>query len=311
MPTTANEFAINASNYRHWDAGVRLYIDDCLKGERRPAREATSTCAGSPRSSPRRYRILMRGGVFLYPGDARQGYRKGRLRLVYEANPIAFCIEQAGGSATDGASRILDLVPEELHQRTPLVFGSAARGGADRPLPRRTQRDRRALAAVRQPRPVSGLSEANDVSQAPDHRHHRFVRRRHHFGQAHLRADLPARERRGRLHRGRCIPPLRPRGDEGEDAEEESARATRTSPISAPRPTNSRSCRRCSRNMGARARAGPATTSTTTRRRRRYGVAPGTFTAVARLRAERPAVLRGPAWLRGDRDGRPRASSPT
>ncbi len=71
------------------------------------------------------YRILIRGGVFLYPGDQRRGYHQGRLRLVYEANPIAFLVEQAGGGATDTVGRILDLVPESLHQRTPLVFGSA------------------------------------------------------------------------------------------------------------------------------------------------------------------------------------------
>jgi fructose-1,6-bisphosphatase I len=71
------------------------------------------------------YRILIRGGVFLYPRDARKGYGNGRLRLVYEANPIAMLVEQAGGAATNGMHRILDLVPKELHQRTPLVFGSA------------------------------------------------------------------------------------------------------------------------------------------------------------------------------------------
>jgi fructose-1,6-bisphosphatase I len=71
------------------------------------------------------YRILIRGGVFLYPGDARKGYRNGRLRLIYEANPIAMLVEQAGGGATNGISRILDLVPKDIHQRTPFVFGSA------------------------------------------------------------------------------------------------------------------------------------------------------------------------------------------
>ncbi|MCB1953832.1 MAG: class 1 fructose-bisphosphatase, partial [Rhodocyclaceae bacterium] len=69
--------------------------------------------------------ILMRGGVFLYPRDSRKGYSVGRLRLVYEANPMALIMEQAGGKATNGVDRILDLVPTDLHQRTPLVFGSA------------------------------------------------------------------------------------------------------------------------------------------------------------------------------------------
>lgn len=70
------------------------------------------------------FRILVRGGVFLYPADSRPGYGHGRLRLLYEANPIALIAEQAGGAATDGTRRILDLVPESPHQRTPLVFGS-------------------------------------------------------------------------------------------------------------------------------------------------------------------------------------------
>ena len=70
------------------------------------------------------YRILIRGGVFLYPRDSRKGYSQGRLRLVYEANPIALLIEEAGGMATDGINRILEIVPSDVHQRTPLVFGS-------------------------------------------------------------------------------------------------------------------------------------------------------------------------------------------
>ena len=71
------------------------------------------------------HRILARGGVFLYPRDDRKGYGKGRLRLVYESNPIAFLVEQAGGKAFDGQNRIMEVAPETLHQRTPLIFGSA------------------------------------------------------------------------------------------------------------------------------------------------------------------------------------------
>ena len=71
------------------------------------------------------HRIFSRGGVFLYPEDQRPGYEKGRLRLLYEAAPIAFLAEQGGGGASDGVTRILDLAPSELHQRTPLVFGAA------------------------------------------------------------------------------------------------------------------------------------------------------------------------------------------
>lgn len=123
IPQDTKEFAINASNYRHWDEAVRLYVDDCMAGTEGPRdkdynmRWIASLVADS-------YRILIRGGVFLYPRDGRKGYSHGRLRLVYEANPISFIVEQAGGAATNGIDRILDLVPTGLHQRTPLVFGS-------------------------------------------------------------------------------------------------------------------------------------------------------------------------------------------
>ena len=124
IPPKTQEFAANASNYRHWDEAVRLYVDDCVQGADGPRgkdynmRWIASLVAEA-------YRILIRGGVFLYPGDARKGYRHGRLRLIYEANPIAMLVEQAGGAATDGTKRILDLTPAELHQRTPFIFGSA------------------------------------------------------------------------------------------------------------------------------------------------------------------------------------------
>jgi len=116
------EYAINASNYRQWSPGIRAYIDDCLAGTDGPRQEnynmrwVASLVAET-------YRILIRGGVFLYPGDNRDGYECGRLRLVYEAFPVAMVIEQAGGVATNTTDRILDLVPDDLHQRTPLVFG--------------------------------------------------------------------------------------------------------------------------------------------------------------------------------------------
>mgnify|MGYP000046383127 CR=1 FL=1 len=118
-----SEFAINASNYRHWDEPVRLYIDDCLTGADGPRGKAFNMRWVASLVAEA-WRILVRGGVFLYPGDMRVGYGKGRLRLVYEANPIAMLIEQAGGAATDTVTRILDLKPESLHQRAPLVFGA-------------------------------------------------------------------------------------------------------------------------------------------------------------------------------------------
>lgn len=124
IPPRTQEFAINASNYRHWDEAVRLYVDDCLKGSEGP-REKDFNMRWIASLVAECYRILARGGVFLYPADQRKGYRQGRLRLVYEANPIAYLVEQAGGAATDTIERILDLRPESLHQRVPLVFGAA------------------------------------------------------------------------------------------------------------------------------------------------------------------------------------------
>lgn len=124
IPDRSTEFAINASNYRHWTAPIRAFIDDCLAGEEGPwgenlnMRWVASLVAEANR-------ILLRGGIFLYPADARRGYASGRLRLVYECAPIAFIVERAGGKATDGIDPILDQTPSELHQRTPLVFGSA------------------------------------------------------------------------------------------------------------------------------------------------------------------------------------------
>jgi len=123
IPIRTQEFAINASNYRHWDEAVRLYIDDCLKGEEGP-RGKNFNMRWIASLVAETYRVLVRGGIFLYPGDARTGYGNGRLRLVYEANPIAMLVEQAGGTATDTIRRILDIDPVSLHQRVPLIFGS-------------------------------------------------------------------------------------------------------------------------------------------------------------------------------------------
>ncbi|TPI09417.1 class 1 fructose-bisphosphatase [Mesorhizobium sp. B4-1-3] len=124
IPERTQEFAINAANYRHWDEAVRLYVDDCLEGTEGP-REKDFNMRWIASLVAECYRILMRGGVFLYPGDRRRGYSQGRLRLVYEANPIAYLIEQAAGTATDAITRILEIEPESLHQRVPVVFGSA------------------------------------------------------------------------------------------------------------------------------------------------------------------------------------------
>lgn len=123
LPERSSEFAINASNYRHWPRPVRAYIDDCLAGAEGP-RGKNFNMRWIASLVAETHRILTRGGIFLYPGDEREGYARGRLRHVYECAPIAMLIEQAGGLATDGIDRILDLTPDSLHARTPFVFGT-------------------------------------------------------------------------------------------------------------------------------------------------------------------------------------------
>jgi len=123
IPADSDEFAINASNSRHWPEPVRAYVEDCVEGDEGPRgcnfnmRWVDSTVADA-------YRILARGGVCLYPEDSREGYEHGRLRLLCEANPLAFLVEQAGGAAIDGFDRILEIKPDSIHGRTPLIFGS-------------------------------------------------------------------------------------------------------------------------------------------------------------------------------------------
>ncbi|ARE41641.1 Fructose-1,6-bisphosphatase, type I [Rhodovulum sp. P5] len=123
VPETSREFAINASNYRHWPKPVRAYIDDCLAGEEGP-RESNFNMRWVASLVAETHRILTRGGVFLYPGDSRKGYERGRLRMIYECAPIGFVIEQAGGKATDAQDPILSKTADKLHARTPFVFGS-------------------------------------------------------------------------------------------------------------------------------------------------------------------------------------------
>ena len=124
IPATTNEFAINAANSRYWPAKVQRYIDtllagvDGLRGTNFNMRWNGSLVADA-------FRIFRRGGIFLYPEDSRKNYENGRLRLVYEANPIAFLVEQAEGRATNGKTDILDITPTSFHMRVPLIFGSA------------------------------------------------------------------------------------------------------------------------------------------------------------------------------------------
>ena len=123
IPEETKEFAINMSNERHWAPPMRRYIDEALAGTEGPRgknfnmRWIASMVADV-------HRILNRGGVFIYPWDAREPGKPGKLRLMYEANPMAFIVEQAGGAATDGKGRILDIQPTKLHQRVPVFLGS-------------------------------------------------------------------------------------------------------------------------------------------------------------------------------------------
>jgi len=126
VPGGQREFAINTSNYRFWDDNVRYFIDDCIAGENGPLGEDFNMRWNASLVAEA-FRILVRGGVFLYPGDSRPNYESGRLRLLYEALPLAFIIEQAGGMASDGVERLLDMRLASLHKRVPLIFGSKDR----------------------------------------------------------------------------------------------------------------------------------------------------------------------------------------
>jgi fructose-1,6-bisphosphatase I len=123
IPEGNREFAINMSNHRHWTPQVRQYIDDRLAGREGPCgQDFNMRWTGSMVADI--HRILNRGGIFLYPWDARDPARAGKLRLLYEANPLGLIIEQAGGLAIDGAQRILDIVPGGLHDRVAVVMGA-------------------------------------------------------------------------------------------------------------------------------------------------------------------------------------------
>ena len=125
IPEETHEFAINTSNFRRWDGHIKAYIDDCFRGVEGPhdknynTRWIASLVAEC-------HRIMMRGGIFLYPGDRRPDYQTGRLRLAYECNPIAFLVEQAGGFASTGRERVMEVEPTAIHQRCPLIFGSSS-----------------------------------------------------------------------------------------------------------------------------------------------------------------------------------------
>ncbi len=123
IPADTKEFAINMSNMRHWDEPVTRYVDECLAGATGPrGKDFNMRWVASMVADV--HRILMRGGVFLYPWDKREPAKPGKLRLMYEANPMGWLVEQAGGSATNGHQRILDIEPGQLHQRVSVILGS-------------------------------------------------------------------------------------------------------------------------------------------------------------------------------------------
>jgi fructose-1,6-bisphosphatase I / sedoheptulose-1,7-bisphosphatase len=123
VPADTHEFAINSSNSRFWEAPVKRYVDECLAGKTGPRGKDFNT-RWIASMVAEAHRILMRGGVFLYPRDTKDPKKPGRLRLLYEANPIGFIMEQAGGRASTGRVPMLEVRPTELHQRIGLVFGS-------------------------------------------------------------------------------------------------------------------------------------------------------------------------------------------
>ncbi|MDQ2723883.1 MAG: class 1 fructose-bisphosphatase [Actinomycetota bacterium] len=123
IPEETSEFAINSSNERFWEPPVRRYVQECLAGSTGP-RDKDFNMRWVASLVAEAFRILTRGGVFLDPTDSKDQTSPGRLRLMYEANPISFIIEQAGGLASTGHERLMDLTPTTLHQRMPLIFGS-------------------------------------------------------------------------------------------------------------------------------------------------------------------------------------------
>ena len=123
IPADTKEFAINMSNMRHWDAPVKRYIDECLLGKEGPrAKDFNMRWIASMVADV--HRILTRGGVFMYPWDKREPNKPGKLRLMYEANPMSWIVEQAGGASTNGKTRIMDIQPKELHERVSVILGS-------------------------------------------------------------------------------------------------------------------------------------------------------------------------------------------
>jgi len=123
VPEDTREFAINMSNQRHWAAPVQRYVSECQQGKEGPrGKDFNMRWVGSMVADV--HRILSRGGIFMYPWDRREPAKPGKLRLMYEANPMSWLIEQAGGAASDGQRRIMDITPGQLHERVGVFMGS-------------------------------------------------------------------------------------------------------------------------------------------------------------------------------------------
>ena len=123
IPEDTKEFAINMSNMRHWEAPVKRYVDELLAGTTGPrGKDFNMRWIASMVADV--HRLMSRGGIFMYPRDNREPDKPGKLRLMYEANPMAFLVEQAGGTATNGVQRILDIPPTKLHERVAVFLGS-------------------------------------------------------------------------------------------------------------------------------------------------------------------------------------------
>jgi fructose-1,6-bisphosphatase I/sedoheptulose-1,7-bisphosphatase len=123
IPEETSEYSINASNRRFWEPPIARYVDECKAGKEGPrGRDFNTRWVASLVADV--HRVLMRGGIYLYPRDQKEANRQGRLRLLYEANPMAMLVEQAGGAASTGRGRILAVEPEQLHQRVPVILGS-------------------------------------------------------------------------------------------------------------------------------------------------------------------------------------------
>jgi len=124
IPADTQEFAINMSNQRFWEAPVQRYVDECVKGKSPGGREKNFNMRWVASMVAEVHRILSRGGIFMYPFDTKEAGKAGKLRLLYEANPMSFIVEQAGGMSSTGRGRIMDLKPTGLHQRVPVILGS-------------------------------------------------------------------------------------------------------------------------------------------------------------------------------------------